>query len=189
SASPRNLAVRSVEVSRNVSGLERDLGVRLLARSTRKLALTEEGRLFYARCIGPLRELEGARAAARERIQSASGTVRVTSITPFGLSYVLPLIPAFTARYPNIEIEFHLDDTVSDMISQGYDVGIRVGGAPGKAVITRLIPQLHFVVCGSPAYLARHAPPQTPTDLLSHNCLRLRHRGNGRILGWTLTRK
>src|SRR5262249_61659770 len=161
SASPRNLAVRSVEVSRNVSGLERDLGVRLLARSTRKLALTEEGRLFYARCLGPLRELEGARAAVRERTHSASGTLRVTSITPFALSYVLPLIPAFTSRYPKIEIELHLDDSVSDMIAQGYDVGIRVGRAPGDAVVVRRIAELRFVVCGSPAYLPRHFPRQT----------------------------
>jgi len=76
-AAARNLAISSVAVSKNVSRLERELGVRLLARSTRKLALTEEGRLFYARCLGPLRELEGARAAVSERTHSASGTLRV----------------------------------------------------------------------------------------------------------------
>src|SRR4051812_7004505 len=85
-AAARELAITPVAVSKNVSRLERDLGVRLLARSTRKLALTEEGRLFHARCAGPLRELEAARQAARERTHAASGTVRVSSITPFGLS-------------------------------------------------------------------------------------------------------
>ena len=188
-AAARNLAISAVAVSKNVSRLERELGVRLLARSTRKLALTEEGRLFYARCLGPLRELEGARAAVSERTHSASGTLRVTSITPFALSYVLPLIPAFTSRYPKIEIELHLDDSVSDMIAQGYDVGIRVGRAPADGVVVRPIAELRFLVCGSPAYLARHLPPQTPLDLLSHNCLRLRHRANGRMLAWTLTLK
>jgi DNA-binding transcriptional LysR family regulator len=136
-----------------------------------------------------LRELEAARAAVRERTHSASGTVRVTSITPFGLSYVLPLIPAFTSRYPDIEVEFHLDDTVTDLIAQGYDVGIRVGRVPADAVVMRRIADLRFVVCGSAAYLARHDPPRTPMDLCAHNCLRLRHRANGRTLPWTLTRK
>src|SRR5262249_47522524 len=169
------LAISSVAVSKNVSRLERELGVRLLARSTRKLALTEEGRLFYARCLGPLRELEGARAAVSERTHSASGTLRVTSITPFALSYVLPLIPAFTSRYPKIEIGFPLDAGGGEVTARGYGVGIGVGRAPGDAVVVRRFAELLFGVCVPPAYLARHLPPQTPLDLLSHNCLRLRH--------------
>jgi len=184
----RELRISAVGVSKNVARLERELGVRLLHRSTRKLGLTEEGRLFYEKCVNPLRELEGARTAARERAGSASGTVRVTSITPFGLSFVLPLIPAFTSLHPKVEVELHLDDTVSDMISQSYDVGFRVGQIPDGSMVVRRIAGLPFVVCGSPDYLARHADPKTPSDLDVHNCLRLRHRANGHILSWTLAR-
>src|SRR5262249_55179245 len=140
------LAISSVAVSKNVSRLERELGVRLLARSTRKLALTEEGRLFYARCLGPLRELEGARAAVSERTHSASGTLRVTSITPFAMSYVLPLIPAFTSPYPKIEIELHLDDGVRELVARGDADDNRAARAPGAGCVARRIAESRFVV-------------------------------------------
>src|SRR5215813_2199301 len=100
----KELGVSPVAVSKNVQRLERRLGVRLLQRSTRKLALTEEGRLYYERCTGPLRELESAQSAIAEKGKSPSGTLRVTSLSPFGRTYVVPLIPAFSRRYPGIEL-------------------------------------------------------------------------------------
>src|SRR5947207_15782363 len=103
-AAARELSISPVAVSKNVARLERQLGVRLLQRSTRKLGLTGEGRLFYENCSAPLHALEGAHSAVRARARSMTGTVRVTSITPFGLSYVLPLIPAFSLRYPEVEV-------------------------------------------------------------------------------------
>jgi len=187
-AAGRELSISAVAVSKNVTRLERELGVRLLQRSTRKLALTAEGRRFFENCSGPLLALEGARSAVRAQARSISGTVRVTSITPFGMSYVLPLIPAFSLRYPDVEVEFHPDDRVSDMILQGYDVGFRVGRMQGATAVARRVAVLRFVVCGSPEYLARRLAPQHPTELASHNCLRLRHRSTGRILDWVLAR-
>ena len=177
----RELDVSPVAVSKNIARLERELNVRLLQRSTRKLGLTAEGRLFYEQCTGPLRDLEGAFSGARERAHTVSGTVRVTSITPFGLSYVLPLVPAFTALYPNVEVELHLEDTVSDMIAQRYDVGIRVGHITRGTLVVRKLATLHFVVCASPDYLDRRGVPRKPSDLATHNCLRHRHRGSGRF--------
>jgi DNA-binding transcriptional LysR family regulator len=112
----------------------------------------------------------------------------VTSVTPFGLSYVLPLVPAFTALYPNVEVELHLDDTVSDMIAQRYDVGIRVGHITRGTLVVRRLATLRFVVCASPDYLARRGVPRKPADLATHNCLRHRHRASGRFLPWTLVR-
>lgn len=187
-AAGRELSISSVAVSKNVARLERELGVRLLQRSTRKLGLTVEGRLFYENCSGPLDALQGARSAVRERGRSVSGTVRVTSITPFGLSYVLPLIPSFSLRYPDVEVEFHPEDAVSDMIAQGYDVGFRVGRVQAASVVARRIANLNFVVCGSPEYLARRTSPEEPSDLASHNCLRFRHRATGRFVNWTLAK-
>ena len=183
----KKLGVSPVAVGKNVQRLERQLGVRLLQRSTRKLSLTEEGRLYYERCTGPLRELENAQSAIAEKGRSPSGTLRVTSLSPFGRTYVLPLIPAFSRRYPAIELELHLDDAVSDMIAGGYDVGIRAGEARDGSMVMREVAPLYFVVCGAPLYLAERGIPSTIADLARHNCLRLRGRGAAnRSSNWSL---
>jgi len=184
----KQLGVSPVAVSKNVQRLERRLGVRLLQRSTRKLSLTEEGRLFYERCTGPLRELESAQAAAKDTGRSPAGRLRVTSVSPFGRTYVLPLLPAFSRHYPEIEVELHLDDAVSDMIAEGYDVGIRAGEIRDSTMIVREIAPLHFVVCGAPSYLEKHGTPRKPADLASHNCVRLKGRTTpARPANWLLS--
>ena len=174
----KQLGVTPVAVSKNVQRLERQLGVRLLQRSTRKLSLTEEGRLFYERCSGPLHELEVAQSAVKEMGRSPAGTLRVTSVSPFGRTYVVPLLPAFSRLYPSIEVELHLEDAVSDMIAERYDVGIRAGRMRDGTMVAREIAPLHFVVCGAPEYLAEHGVPTKPSDLARHNCMRLRGRGS-----------
>jgi DNA-binding transcriptional LysR family regulator len=181
----KKLGISPVAVGKNVDRLERQLGVRLLQRSTRKLSLTEEGRLYYERCTGPLRDLENAQSAIAEKGRSPSGTLRVTSVSPFGRAYVLPLLPAFNRLYPAIELELHLDDTVSDMIAGGYDVGIRAGEARDGSMVMREVAPLNFVVCGAPSYLAERGIPATAADLATHNCLRLRGRGP-RAANWSL---
>ena len=183
----KELGISPVAVSKNVQRLERQLGVRLLQRSTRKLSLTEEGRLYYERCTGPLRDLENAQTAIAEKGRSPSGTLRVTSLSPFGRTYVVPLVPAFSRLYPGIELELHLDDAVSDMIAGGYDVGIRAGEARDGSMVMRDVAPLNFVVCGAPSYLAERGVPLTVADLSEHNCLRLRGRGPAtRSLNWLL---
>lgn len=187
-AAARELGITPVAVSKNVVRLERELGVRLLQRSTRKLGVTREGQLFYERCADPLRELESARSAARERASAMTGVVRVTGVAPFTQTYVQPLIAAFARVYPNVEVELDLDDNITDMIGEGYDVGFRAGRVAHASVVARRIAMLPFVVCGSPDYLARQPPPRAPSDLEAHNCLRLRHRASGRLIDWTLVR-
>jgi DNA-binding transcriptional LysR family regulator len=173
----RTLGITPVAVGKSVQRLERQLGVRLLQRSTRKLSLTVEGRAYYERCAGPLRELENARSAIAERGRNPTGALRVTCLSPFGRAYVLPLVPEFTRRYPGIELELHFDDAVSDMIAGGYDVGIRAGEARDGTMVMREVAPLHFVVCGAPVYLAERGIPLSASDLARHNCLRLRGRG------------
>jgi DNA-binding transcriptional LysR family regulator len=172
----KKLGISPVAVSKNVQRLERQLGVRLLQRSTRKLSLTEEGRAYYERCTGPLRELENAESAITEKGRSPTGALRVTCLSPFGRTYVLPLVPRFSRLYPGIELELHLDDAVSDMIAGGYDVGIRAGEARDGTMVMREVAPLHFVVCGAPSYLAERGIPLSAADLSKHNCLRLRDR-------------
>ena len=181
----KELRITPVAVSGNVQRLERQLGVRLLQRSTRKLSLTEEGRLYYERCIGPLRELELAESAITEKGRSPSGTLKVTCIPPFGRTYLLPLLPAFSRRYPAIEIDLTLDDAVTDMVAGGFDVGIRAGKARDGSMVMREVAPLNFVVCGSPSYLAERGVPGSVADLSRHNCLRL-HRRGARSLNWFL---
>jgi DNA-binding transcriptional LysR family regulator len=185
-AAARDLGVSPVAVSKNVQRLERGLGVRLLQRSTRQLSLTEEGRLFYERCAEPLRELESAQSVVKDKGLTPTGRLRVTSISPFGRTYILPLLPAFSRRYPDIEVELHLDDDISDMIAEGYDLGIRAGQMKDGTMVAREIAPLHFVVCGAPSYLAQHGMPQTPEDLAHHNCLRLRRAASAGVLAWRL---
>ncbi|WOH48002.1 LysR family transcriptional regulator [Bradyrhizobium sp. sBnM-33] len=172
----KKLGVTPVAVSKNVQRLERQLGVRLLQRSTRKLSLTQEGRAYYERCCGPLRELENAQSVIAERGKSPTGALKVTCLSPFGRVYVLPLIPDFSRRYPAIELELHLDDAVTDMIAGGFDVGIRAGEARDGTMVMREVAPLHFVVCGAPSYLAERGIPLSVSDLSRHNCLRLRGR-------------
>lgn len=186
-AAAKALGISAVAVGKNVQRLERQLGVRLLQRSTRKLAITDEGRLYYERCIGPLRDLENAQSAIAEKGRLPSGSLRVTSLSPFGRAYVLPLLPAFSRLYPAIEVELHLDDAVSDMIAGGYDVGIRAGRPRDGTMVMRELAPLHFVVCGAPSYLAERGVPATAADLARHNCLRLRRQGRAsRPLNWML---
>ena len=183
----KRMGITPVAVSKNVQRLEQQLGARLLQRSTRKLSLTQEGRAYYERCTGPLRELEQAHTAIAERGRSPTGVLRVTCLSPFGRTYVLPLVPAFSRLCPAIELELHLDDAVSDMIAGGYDVGIRAGEARDGSMVMREVAPLHFVVCGAPSYLAERGVPSTAADLSKHNCLRLRGRGPAsRSLHWRL---
>ena len=187
SGAAKELGVTPVAVSKHVQRLEQQVGARLLQRSTRKLSLTEEGRLFYERCAAPLQELERASAAVREKSSSPAGVVRLTSITPFARTYVLPLLPAFSRLYPRIEVELHLDDQLSDMIAERYDVGVRAGAMRDASIVVRDIAPLHFVVCAAPSYLAQHGVPSTPAELSAHNCLRLCRDGRAdRPLNWML---
>jgi DNA-binding transcriptional LysR family regulator len=182
----KELGVTPVAVSKNVRRLERELGVRLLQRSTRRLSLTEEGRLFHERCLGPLQALESAHEAVKQEASSPAGVVRMTCVSPFGRSYVVPLLPQFAQHYPKIRVELDVDDTVVDMIARRYDLGVRVGALRDSDRVVREIAPLPFVVCGAPAYLSAHGAPETLADLRHHNCLRTRGPGSGRPMPWVL---
>ncbi len=169
----RELGISAVAVSKNVAGLERSLGVRLLNRSTRALSLTDEGRAFHERCAAPLAELEEASAFPKRSTNSLSGLLRVTSMTPFGRGYVIPILQKFCRMYPQIQVELLLDDNVSDMVADAFDVGIRAGIVQPPEAIARKICDLSFVVCGAPAYFSQFGVPKTLEDLATHNCLHL----------------
>jgi DNA-binding transcriptional LysR family regulator len=185
-AAAKLLGVSAVAVSKNVATLERQLGVRLLQRTTRKLALTQEGQAFYEQCQGPLRELEAAEAKAAQSTQAPEGVVRVTCMPPIATGFLLPMLGRFQAQYPKVCIDLYLGSDVSDMVAEGFDVGIRVGPMQDSSFIARAIAPLPFVLCASPSYWLSHAKPQTLEELCSHHCIRIGRRGNQSPMPWML---
>ncbi|WPO44156.1 LysR family transcriptional regulator [Tardiphaga sp. 42S5] len=158
-------------VSKLVARLEARLGVRLINRSTRKLQLTPEGSAFYERALRILDEIS---AAEREAAIGAtpSGLLRVNTSVPFGLRLLLPLLPGFAKRYPDIKVEVVLTDLVVDLLEERADVAIRVGMMRESRLLARKLGESRMVVVAAPGYLAERGTPKTPDDLADHNLLR-----------------
>jgi DNA-binding transcriptional LysR family regulator len=168
-ARERNLDPSSI--SRAIAHLEDELGVRLLQRTTRQLAVTEAGQIFYQRLVPLLEEMQDTLAKAKDTSDQLTGTLRVTASVSFGLQWVVPLLPQFQALYPNLNIDLLLTDAIVDLIGERIDVAIRLGLLKDSSLIAhRLMPTRYFV-CASPAYLKRSPLITKPADLSEHNCL------------------
>jgi LysR family transcriptional regulator, regulator for bpeEF and oprC len=178
------LEVSAVAVSRNVARLEAQLGVRLFARTTRQLSLTDEGQALLAQCEAPLEQLENAFRRSRESSEEPSGRVRVTAVSPFARSYLMPQLGEFNARYPKVELDVELSEQVTDLVADQFDVGIRVGPLRDASFIARPLGPLGLVLCASPAYLAKNGVPQNLADLATHKRLVLKLGMSSSILSW-----
>lgn len=170
-AAARSLRVSPSAVSKLVARLEDRLGVRLLQRTTRRLSLTAEGRLFYERC----RELLDEIAAAEELVAGSRlrprGILRVGVSHGFGMRCLVPLVPLFAERYPEIVLELAFADRRVDLVAEGLDLAIRLGSVQDESLVARRLGEHGRIVCAAPAYLARHGTPRRPEDLLAHNCI------------------
>ena len=173
SAAARSLRLTPSAVSKQVSRLEDRLGARLLNRTTRQLSLTEEGRAFHARCVQILAEIEEAETAVTELHAAPRGTLRVAAAVAFFNHQVMPLLPEFLARYPEVHFDLVMTDREVDMVDERIDVAIRFGRPRESTLIARRLTVSRRVICAAPAYLARHGTPATPADLARHNCLTL----------------
>jgi len=169
SAAARTLDLTPSAVSKLIQRLETRLGTRLLARTTRALSLTEEGEAYHRAALGVLQALNEADQAVSAG--ALRGRVRVNASVPVGTLFVLPSLPAFLARYPEIGVELSVTDVVIDLLEQKADLAIRVGPLPDSALVARRLAQSRRVVCASPDYLKRRGTPATPQDLQQHNCL------------------
>jgi DNA-binding transcriptional LysR family regulator len=171
STAARDLGLTPSAISKLVTRLEDRLGVRLLDRTTRRLALTPEGEAYFQRSQRILADI----AEAEDEVASLSGTprglLRVNVGTAFGMHQLVPALPEFLARYPAMRIELTMTDRVVDLIEEGADLAIRLGALGDSSLVARRICDLERVVCASPEYLRRHGMPAKPDDLLSHNCL------------------
>ncbi|HYC38410.1 MAG TPA: LysR family transcriptional regulator [Usitatibacter sp.] len=171
SLAARDMGLTPSAISKLVTRLEDRLGVRLLNRTTRKLALTPEGEAYFhrtQRILADIREAEDE--VGRFRAQP-KGLLRVNVGTAFGMHQLAPALPEFLARHPDLQVELTVTDRVVDLIEEGADIGIRLGTLPDSSLVARKICDLERVVCASPAYLAKHGTPRRPEDLLRHNCL------------------
>ena len=173
----KELGVSAVAVSQNISRLEAGLGVRLLARSTRALQLTPEGQAFLAQCRQPLAQLDAACKEAASDVRHPSGKLRATVVSPVAHLYLIPLLPTFQQRYPDIELELELSEDASPLIAKRFDVGIRVGALNDAAFVARPLGPLRLLLCASPAYVAAHGVPQNLDDLTQHRLLLLQVTG------------
>lgn len=171
SAAARELGIAKSAVSKRVAQLESRLGVRLLTRTTRKLALTEDGVRYYEHCAALLAAAEAAEDALAGASTAPRGRVRINAPVSFSQLYLADALAAFLARYPEIEVELTGDDRIVDPIEGGFDVVIRITQLRDSSLIARKLSSDRLVVCGAPAYLARHGRPLTPPELIGHNCL------------------
>jgi DNA-binding transcriptional LysR family regulator len=165
------LGVSVSAVAKAVARLEEDLGAQLLARSTRRMALNDDGRDFYARCQQILNDIEDAEAPVKSAGEAPKGRLRMALPVLFGRLTLLPRIAEFTARYPDIVLDLSFDDQPVDLIERGLDIAVQVGNLNDSRCISRVLNHGPRVTAASHAYLERHGEPRTPADLAGHNCI------------------
>jgi DNA-binding transcriptional LysR family regulator len=165
------LGMSKPSVSRYVNELESRLGVRLLQRTTRRLSLTEEGSVFYARCKELLSALEEAEGEITSRSGEASGLVRINAPLSFGVSHLAALWSEFKSMHPNVSLDVTLGDRVVDLVEEGYDLAIRIARLPSSTLICRKLASTRMVLCASPKYLKRAGKPKHPSELAEHDVL------------------
>lgn len=171
SAAATDLNMGKPSVSKYVTALEERIGTRLFNRTTRKLSLTEAGEIYYTYTRNLLIELEEAELAATRRQTEPKGTLRLSAPMSFGKLHLAPALAKFMERYPELNIDLNLSDSLVDIVGEGFDMAIRVGQAGDSALINKKIAHSGLVVCASPRYLQTNGTPQTPQDLTDHICL------------------
>ncbi len=185
-AAGRILGISASAVGKSVMRLEEKLGVRLLHRSTRHISLTAEGKLFHERCLRILADVEDAHAEVVSMSSTPRGKLRV-SLPVITYRLLLPILPLFTARYPEIKLDLDFNDRLVDVIDEGIDVVIRSGDLTDSRLTARTLGPFRFHIVGSPAYFAQHGLPLTPADLQEHKCLHYNFPTTGKLQEWQIT--
>ena len=173
SAAARSLDLSVAVASQRLKRLERDLGVRLLHRTTRQLHPTPEGLLLAEQGRALVEDLEALADGLRRTGSGVAGTLRVTMSSTFGRLYISPLLPEFLALHPGVRVSVDLNDVMVDLVSAGMDMAIRIGSLDDSTLVARQLASNRRLLCASPDYLRRHGAPKTPADLAAHECLLL----------------
>lgn len=171
SAAARKLGEPLTNVSRALAQLETHLGSALLDRSTRRMALTALGREYLETCRSVLEVIEGTEKRIVGQSAELSGELAITAPVQFGRLHVLPIVAAFLAAHPRIDVRLHLIDRVVDLLEEGIDVALRIGELPDSSMLATKVATLRLVTCASPAYLAERGTPTAPPALAQHDCV------------------
>jgi DNA-binding transcriptional LysR family regulator len=178
--------VTAQAASQAIAQLEQHLGVRLLHRTTRSLALTEEGQRFLENTQPALAALDRALALARESKDEIAGPLRIVGPKSSFAAVLMPLLHEFCRAHPGIQPDVQLDDGIGNWVLDRVDVGFRIGTSPNEGVIGRQLFPIQMMVCASPHYLDAHGIPLTLDDLAAHRCSVFRHPGTGKVAPWYL---
>lgn len=173
SAAARSLDLSVAVASQRLKRLERDLGVRLLHRTTRQLHATPEGAALAEQGRALVEDLEALTGGLRQAAAEVAGTLRLTASASFGRQYLSPLLPEFLARYPRVKVSVNLNDQLLDLVSSGFDLAIRIGALEDSTLVARKLAPNRRVICASPEYVRRHGMPNSPEELARHECLML----------------
>jgi DNA-binding transcriptional LysR family regulator len=180
----KRLKLSPSALSRRISQLEDTVGVRLFHRTTRAVRLSEEGRAFFERAREALRELNEAQDATARLRDRPAGLLRVEAPTIVGRYVLVPALPRFLARYPEVQVELALRDYATDLVSDGIDVGFRMGPLEDSGLVGRRIGRTRMRVCGAPSYLRHRGTPRSLSSLARHE--RLGFSMQGRVIPWRL---
>jgi DNA-binding transcriptional LysR family regulator len=171
SGAAATLSLSKSAVSKQISQLEDRLGARLLDRTTRRVALTEVGRVFYDHAARMLQEAESAEAAVASLHELPRGVLRISLPMSFGLTHVAPLLPEFLTRCPELRMEMTYSDRYVDLLEEGFDLALRIARLTDSSLVARRIAPNRLVICASPEYLKRMGEPKSAADLAAHSCL------------------
>jgi len=170
-AAGREVGLSPARMTARINNLEARYGVRLLNRTTRKVSLTDEGRAFYKDCERILSEVEQAELSLQSGKECLSGPLRITCMSDLGRQHIAPLLSAFVKDNPEVTPYLHLSDGITNLAEDGYDLGIRYGNLIDSTMIAKKLASNRRVLCASPEYLKKRGTPQSPQDLLNHDCL------------------
>ncbi|ATA51870.1 LysR family transcriptional regulator [Variovorax boronicumulans] len=181
--------VTPAAVSRSISRLEKRLGLRLFVRTTRSVRLTDAGRVYFAQCRQALAQLAEAEREVMGQQALPSGTLRISVPTTYGHHRILPMLPAFRERFPDIRLHVHLSNRNIDFVEEGYDMAVRVRAQPDSTLIARHLEDADLVVVATRKYLRKAGTPRTLDDLAAHECIQFELPSSGRRISWLFKEK
>lgn len=184
-----SLQMSKTTVSDLVQSLEQHLGVRLLQRTTRRVTVTADGAAFYERCALILADLDEAEASVMQSRVAAKGRLRVDMPGALARLFIIPKLPPFLARYPDLRLELGMGLRTVHLLEEGIDCVVRIGMQKDSSLVARRIGTMSTVCCASPAYLREHGTPRRPEDLSTHRCVTFLSNRTGQALDWEFARR